>query len=183
MAETPAKKLETSAKKQQENSDKAPMPIDREAEHLEALLRHIKLVQDACLLLGQRLTKNGEVEFGKKLIADSLLHDNSKFYGIEWKYMRNGDKEENKEMFMLAIEQHVTTNEHHPEHWGGLDSMPRIYVAEMVCDLYARSTEFGTDLRAYVKEVFLPKHNISVNSKKYKEMKYFIDLLLEKPFK
>ena len=61
--------------------------------------------------------------------------------------------------------------------------MPRICVAELVCDIHARSAEKGTDLRAFVKDDFLPRHNVSAKGKVYKTMKYFLDLLLDKPFK
>jgi hypothetical protein len=38
-------------------------------EHLENLVRHIELVREAGLLLGKRLIRQGEEEFGRLLIA------------------------------------------------------------------------------------------------------------------
>jgi hypothetical protein len=49
-----------------------------------------------------------------------------------------------------AESQHVRTNTHYREYWGGVANMPEIAVAEMVCDWYARSQEFGTGLREWI---------------------------------
>jgi len=150
-------------------------------EHLESVVRHIRIVQEAALLLGKRIIRNGEEEFGRQLIANSMVHDQSKFSGIEWEFLRSGPSRENYDL-SIAHRQHVQTNTHHIEYWGSHSDMPRIYVAEMVCDLYARSSEMGTDLKEYVKKVHLKRHNIPKSGKLWKWMKEFMDLLLEKPF-
>src|SRR5712671_1729606 len=59
-------------------------------EHLDNLVRHIELVREAGLLLGKRLMRQGEEEFGRLLIARVFVHDASKFYGVEWKYLHVG---------------------------------------------------------------------------------------------
>src|SRR5450755_1045681 len=79
-----------------------------------------------------------------------LVHDASKFHGIEWEYLHKTG-EVPADRLQLAVEHHRRTNEHHPEYWGGIDNMPEIFVAEMVCDWYARSQEFGTDLRVWIR--------------------------------
>jgi len=147
--------------------------------YLRSVLRHIGLVQDACKLLGEKFIEKGEVDFGRILIANGFKHDNSKLYGIEWEYLNT---ESDPEKLRLAHHQHVTTNPHHPEYWGGVEQMPRICVAEMVCDLFARSTEFGTDLREWIKTEFVKKHSLSPNGKCYRAIKEFVDMLLDKPF-
>ena len=38
-------------------------------EHLDNLVRHITLVREACILLGERLMDSGRLEFGRLLIA------------------------------------------------------------------------------------------------------------------
>ena len=149
---------------------------------VETVLRHVRLVQDACILLGTRLIDAGEEDFGRILIANGLCHDSSKFFGVEWEYLTRDEKENETALFAAAYKQHVLTNSHHVEYWGNIDLMPRIRIAEMVCDMYARSSEFGTDLRRYIKESFTKKHGMTVQSRKYKEMKYFLDLLLDPPF-
>ncbi len=150
---------------------------------LDRLLRHIENVKDGCIILAGRLLENGEDEFAKQLIANGYVHDNSKFSGIEWEYLHDDMKESETEKFLLAAKQHVKTNQHHPEYWAGIENMPRIYVAEMVCDWRARSSEFGSDIWEWVKEKAMKKFDFSCQQKVYKEIKEFLSLLLEKPFK
>jgi hypothetical protein len=167
---------------------------DFDYEHLESVVRHIRLVQDACLLLGKRLIRSGEEKFGLNPIANGFKHDQSKFHGIEWKYLtresaagggheeHEGQKRE-KEMFFHALNSHQNSNEHHPEYWQDISDMPRIFLAEFVCDTFARSTEMGTDLRKWIKEEASKKYGFSLHGKTYKQIKYFLDMLLDPTFK
>lgn len=152
-------------------------------DHLDSVIRHIKLVQDACLLLGKRLIRAGEVKLGLHLMANGLRHDLSKFHGIEWNYLKADSLSHNKEMFYQALNSHQNSNHHHPEFWGGISEMPRVYLAEFVCDTFARSTEMGTDLRNWMKEEATKKYDFSLQGKVYKQLKYFIDMLLDPAFK
>lgn len=148
-------------------------------EKLEKLIRHIENVQEACQLLGKKLIEKGEINFGIRLIALGQVHDHSKFFGIEWDYLVDGDWNGEAK---LAAAHHNRSNLHHPEYWGGVELMPRIAVAEMVCDWYARSTEFGENIWDYVKKKALDRYDISPHGKVYKWIKEFLDLLLDKPF-
>lgn len=152
---------------------------------LKSLLRHISLVQEGCSVLAEKIIENGDEQLGIMLIANSMIHDNSKFYGVEWEYLTEQASltNEEKPLFDKAILQHIMTNPHHPEYWGGIDKMPRVYLAEAVCDWHARSSEFGTDLREWIKNVAIKKYKISSKGKVYKQIKEFVDLLLERPFK
>jgi len=152
---------------------------------IDNLNRHIDNVKDAARLLGKRLIESGEISFGKQLISNSMLHDLSKFSGIEWECLAKADPRTDSEgeNLRMAIHQHVMTNDHHPEKWGGVDEMPKLAIAELVCDLKARSSEFATDLRRYVKEVFAIYHNMSLRGKGYKIMKMYMDILLDAPLK
>jgi hypothetical protein len=150
---------------------------------LDTLLRHIHNVQSNCQLLADRLIEKGEADFAKTLIANGLIHDNSKFYGIEWEYLHQDVKESNPEAFLLASKQHVSINPHHPEYWLHISNVPRIYVAEMICDWSARSSEFGSDLRVWIKDKATKKFDFTVQSKTYKEVKEFVDLMLDPSFK
>jgi hypothetical protein len=114
-------------------------------------------------------------------VANSFLHDNSKFHGIEWIYLVPNPQD--KELLKVAVQNHSTMNPHHPEYWGGVAEMPDVYIAELCCDLHARSGEFGTSLKEYLQEVFMKKHNITTSMKVYRKIKYFMDLLLDEPFK
>ena len=162
----------------EDKKDDEPIKISEE-KHLKSLVRHIKIVQDAGQILGERLVDGGETEFGKILIANTLSHDQSKFFGVEWDYLRRG---EDADSLSKAMNQHLSTNRHHPEYWGGINEMPRIYIAEMCCDIYSRSTEMGTDLRQWIKGDAVQKYDMSLQGKAYKTIKFFIDLLLDDTF-
>lgn len=151
-------------------------------EHLENLVRHIRLVQEAALIMGQRLIESGRHEFGKNLIARGFEHDVSKFYGVEWDYLHVGPDVPSDKL-SEAVKQHVESNDHHPEYWGGIDHMPEIAVAEMVCDWYARSQEFGTSLRQWVETHATKKFGITKESAVSGQINTFVDMLLRDNFK
>jgi hypothetical protein len=157
-----------------------PPPKVHEA-RLKAVVRHITHVQQSCTLLGERLILAGD-RMGHKLIANGFIHDNSKFHGIEWLYLHDDVKDFEPQMFMAALTQHVRNNMHHPEYWDGIENMPSLYMAEMVCDWHARSSEFGTDLRSFIKDVATKKFDFKVSGKVYKEIKKFVDMLLDTAF-
>jgi hypothetical protein len=154
---------------------------------LSNLLRHIDHVRSDCLLLGTRLIEGGEEELGLKLIANGQIHDNSKFSGIEWLYLNDTefprvDPDPNREMFLAALQQHVTTNPHHPEFWGskGISDMPRLYLAELVADWHSRSSEQGTSLLDWVKDRATQRFKFSTSSRVYKELKELVLTLLDR---
>lgn len=156
--------------------------LQEELKQLSMLKRHIRMVQDSCELLAERLMDKNSAEayFSRLLIANSFLHDQSKFKGIEWDYLvRDADEEKLK----LAVKQHQDSNPHHPEYWGGIEHMPRIYQAEMVCDWYTRSNEMGSNLRDWIKKTAVERYKIPYQGKTYKAIKEFVDLLIDKPFK
>lgn len=156
------------------------MPLSPQ-EHLDNLVRHIDLVRGACLLLGKRLMARGHQEFGRILISRGFEHDVSKFSGIEWDYLHAG-RDVPLDELELAIRQHVRTNSHHPEYWGGFANMPEIAVAEMVCDWYARGQEFGSGLREWIANHAVEKFQIDLESEQYKWVQKFVELLLEDSF-
>lgn len=150
-----------------------------ESQHIDNLLRHLQLVRGATQLLGRRLMWHGQSVFGRLLIARGLVHDNSKFFGIEWDYLHAGN-DVPKDVLENAICQHQLTNQHHPEYWGGINKMPDIALAEMVCDFYARSQEFGTNLRYWINTTaaarYLPEPDCVA------KINHYIDILLEDAF-
>lgn len=155
----------------------------KDLDHLNSIVRHINKVRENCLVLSDRLIKNEEFTLAKDLLAVGLKHDVSKIENdIEWEYLR--DEFKDKPEFKLAFKSHLSSNPHHPEYWsGGISEMPRVYIYEMVADWKARSEEFGTDLRDWVKNVALEKYSIPTQGRVYKEIKHALDLLLDKPFK
>lgn len=161
------------------------MPTDLYLERLSSLRRHIANVQECAYLLGERLVKRGLVGdyiLAHDLVTNAHVHDKSKFDGIEWLYLHDEIKESEPEKFKLAWYQHVHTNEHHPEYWDGINNMPEVYIAEMVCDWKARSNEFGSDLRIWIKEQATKRFDFKPQGKTYKKIKEFVDLLLDPAF-
>lgn len=150
-------------------------------EHLDNLTRHINLVRDACLLLGKRLIERGRPDFGRLLIQRGFCHDVSKFSGMEWKFLHAG-KDVPWPVLEPVVQQHAETNDHHPEAWGGIENMPEIAVAEMVCDWYARSQEMGTGLRDWVIKEATPRFKIERSMSQWDWIQECLDILIENHF-
>lgn len=146
-------------------------------EKIEKVLGHIQNVQRNCYKLGLKLIKMGEVELGRNLIANGQIHDNSKFKGIEFDELFQGSP-----ILSDVIKHHSSTNPHHPEYHGGIKNMPDVYIAEMVCDCLARSSEFGTDIRDFFRKEATKKYGFKMNDRVGKRITYFLDTLLDKPF-
>jgi len=147
---------------------------------IDNLVRHIDHVRNNCLLLGERLIHLNN-PIGRRLIANGFIHDNSKFYGIEWDYLT--DTSNDPALMKLAVQHHNTSNAHHPEYWGNIEQMPQLYLAEAVCDWAARSSEFGTSLQVWIDQDAALKFGYVKDSEVYRRIMYFSDLLLDKPFK
>lgn len=167
-------------------SDRIRKQAEQTMDKIRRIARHIRNVQDNCLLLGEKLILNGELDLGKQLIANGYVHDVSKFYGIEFEFMAPGTnvvEEGAKVRLKLAVHQHNTTNKHHPEAWsGGIQDMPDVYLAEFCCDIKARSEEFGTSLREWIISDATKKWNFSDTDEIYKKIMKFVNLLCETPF-
>ena len=158
------------------------MNLALDDKRLKGIVRHIQMVQQEAFLLAERLSEKGEHNFAKQLLANSMLHDNSKFHGIEWMYLNDETKTKEPSNFQAALTQHQLTNPHHPQYWQNITDMPRIYIAEMVCDIKTRSDEFGTDIREWVKTTMTKQFKITVQSRSYREVKDFLELLLDPKF-
>ena len=155
-----------------------------EEKRLDTIQRHIHNVQENCEILSGKLYESGEKDLARILIANAQIHDNSKLKGIEWKYLHDDVKTDKPELFQAALESHWSNNEHHPEFWyGSIQSMPEVYLCEMVADWKARSSEFGLDLREWVKNKASKKYKFTLQSAVYKSIKRNLDLLLEPEFK
>ena len=145
---------------------------------IDKLIEHIDNVRQNCIKLGKKLIEKGEVYLGRELIANSFLHDNSKFRGIEYEYLFL----KRKKMLNIAVSHHQSQNPHHPEFWGGIQSMPPVYRAEMSCDICARAAEFGTSPREWLLSVATKKYGFAEKDDVFIEISGYLDMLLEKPF-
>jgi hypothetical protein len=152
--------------------------------HLDDLIRHITLVRNACVLLGRRLMARGRMGDwgdGLLLIARGHCHDHSKFAGIEWDWLHSGPNTP-KDKLELARQQHTATNDHHPEFSGGIQRMPRMAMAEMVCDWFSRSQERGSDLRQWIASEATKRYGFCDGDPVYKQIMEFVELLIIDPF-
>lgn len=144
---------------------------------IETVHNHIENVQRNCYKLGLKLIKMGQFELGRNLIANGQIHDNSKFKGIEFEELFFGSP-----ILMDVVKHHASTNPHHPEYWGGIKKMPDIYIAEMVCDCTARSSEFGSDVYQWFLHQATAKYDFIMEDEIGQRITYFLGILLEKPF-
>ena len=61
--------------------------------------------------------------------------------------------------------------------------MPELYIAEMVCNWKARSSEFGTDLREWMTTGAAKRFKYKANSSIHQKCLHYVDMLCDKPFK
>jgi hypothetical protein len=154
------------------------MSISEDLAKIDLVRSHIENVQRYTYRLGCKLIEQGNVELGRNLIANGQIHDNSKFKGIEFEHLFYGDP-----LLEDVRKHHVALNPHHPEHWGNIKEMPSVYIAEMVCDWYARSNEFGSDFRGWITYQATARFGFTIKDPLYKQIMEFVDLLLGNPFK
>jgi hypothetical protein len=169
-------------------SNKLKKEIDVSLSKVEHIIRHIKNVQDNCLLLGQRLIERGEINLGKMLIAQGLQHDNSKFFGTEWDNMNivpinSVDVDPVKLKRNLSVNHHRQTNSHHPEYWPhGIKEMPDIFLLECICDWKSRSEEFGNSLHDWIDSDATERFGFKKDGGIYNKIMKYVDLLCQTPF-
>lgn len=159
---------------------------DIDAKYLEHLLRHMENVRENCIVVGKHLIENGEVALGRSVIRNGICHDVSKLDGVEWDIRLFECKKQTKEQkhdLERAIGHHVSTNEHHPEFWNGIQNMPEVHVIEMVCDWRSRATEFGTDLRDWIESEATKRYKFDKNDKVYDLIYKYVNILLAPIFK
>jgi hypothetical protein len=168
--------------------DKKVEPIKPSLEEVEDFKRrllipweHCKNVRQSAKKLCLRLIEEGEFDLALKLAQRAQCHDTSKFSGIEFEYLTG---EQDKPKIKLGIQEHQSNNDHHPEYFtGGIKAMNSEQIAELCCDWVSRSSEQGTDLRKWIRDVAAVKYSFTPQSNVYKKIKYFVDLLLDPPFK
>ena len=149
-------------------------------EKIDKLISHIRKVQDNALILGKKLIEAGDLINGKMLIVNSMVHDLSKFSGLEYE---NLHKDAEKEDLKDAIFQHTSVNKHHIEFWGGADNVPDIYLMEFCCDTLARAQELASDYLNWLANDAAKKYNFTTKSKFYKKCVKYYNLIIDNPFK
>jgi hypothetical protein len=143
---------------------------------LKSLQRHIHLVQEAGIIVAMKIANEDEA-LGIEIMRLVQIHDNSKFYPLEFDnlWWRDNPK------FNDALRLHREANPHHPEyHKKGIAGMSDAQIAEMVCDWYARSCEFGTSFRFFISNE-APKR-WKIDKDKMNVIYRFANILIDKPF-
>jgi hypothetical protein len=169
--------------------EKKVEPTKPSLEEIEDFKRRLLIPWEHCMNVRQsakklclRLIEEGEFELSLKLAQRAQSHDTSKFSGIEFEYLTNNGADKNQ--MKMAVQEHQTNNDHHPEYFTeGIKAMNSEQIGELCCDWASRSSEQGTDLRKWIKEEATKKYNFTLQSNVYKKIKYFVDLLLDPPFK
>ena len=119
------------------------------------LIEHKKYILDSCHKMSKYLYKNGQEELSRELLKRAFVHDDSKLNDEELKNfleLKIKDKPFINANSMLneyekeRIQIHWKNNRHHPEYFDDIRDMEEIDIIEMVCDWYARSMQYGTDI-------------------------------------
>jgi hypothetical protein len=155
---------------------------DNYRKRLFSIVKHVNNVNEYAELLAERIIETAtcreDLNFARRLVQKVKKHDLSKFSGIEWESLQRKD-----DLLEIAIHQHQQTNDHHPEFFvNGITEMTELQLAEMVCDWKSRSTEFGSDLRTYIKDTATKRFGFTTRSAVYKKIKKYVDLLLNEKF-
>lgn len=156
--------------------------MDAELRRLNNLTRHLDHVRDNCNRLSAYFQEIGEPENAAEIVRRGYRHDHSKFSGVEWLWLNSEAREQNPAEFAAAVELHHQNNDHHPEYWGSIHYMPRPALAEFVCDILARSQEFGSDVWDWVLEVAMPRYGLTQDSPTYDQVVEFLNFMLERRF-
>jgi hypothetical protein len=144
------------------------------------IVDHIENVQVAAKKLAEALIEQGQYDLARRLLKRAYSHDNSKFIGIEYRFLY--ESSDDPHMLSMAVNQHRAVNDHHPEFYGGgVHDMSEEAIAEMVVDWKARSSEGATSLRDWVKNSATKTFGFSMSSKVGKKINYFLKLLLNEP--
>lgn len=123
---------------------------------------HKSYVMKSCEKLAKYLDNQGAVWHAQKLREKAKVHDDSKISCedelhalsriINDQTTMHDAKRQLSPIKKDAIKLHWKHNDHHPEHWGSPEDMPKLAILEMCCDWHARSTQKGTDFLGYVNE-------------------------------
>lgn len=133
--------------------------MDNTYEHIMDTLTHKQYVLVACSNLIKYLIENNRQDDAIQLAIRCGNHDNSKLSDEELYLFaklplkRDTLKDPNKKLndnVLNVTKIHWKNNSHHPEHFNDYHQMSEIDIMEMVCDWYARSLEYGTNLLNFV---------------------------------
>lgn len=144
---------------------------------LNSIIRHIKRVEDNCNIIAQKLWETN-YPFALEMVRRGRIHDASKLEDFEFKYLWK-----NSLKFEEALKHHHSLNSHHPEYYqNGIYGMNEADLAEMVCDVLARSQEFGSDIKEWLFIEAPKRYGFEGDLELIGKLKYYLDLLLTPKF-
>ena len=129
-------------------------------EHIKDTLLHKKFVMEAGIKLIDYLFEQNRSQDAIALASRCSCHDDSKLGPSEMQEFLKLPNEGLNMKFAdmpLAdnisnlIRVHWANNRHHPEYFQDYHEMTELDVIEMVCDWYARSQQYGTNFKEFVK--------------------------------
>lgn len=129
-------------------------------EHIADTLLHKEFVMKAGRKLIDHLYEIGRDDDALELARRCAVHDNSKLEDEEMQSFLNLPKEgetmKNANAIMPEavqnfIKLHWKHNRHHPEYFADYREMNELDIMEMVIDWYARSMQFKTNFKEFVK--------------------------------
>ena len=89
-----------------------------------------------------------------KFSPDEFTEYREHFFPVDEINIPDEVKQKSKELFKCACKKHYMRNPHHPEFWhdedGTKHKMADIYIAEMICDLWAMSIKFNNTPLEYI---------------------------------
>lgn len=153
---------------------------------IEDTIIHKKYVLDSALKMFHYLCAQGKDELGLELLKRATVHDNSKLEDDElFLLSRVSDRHEaftdpqytlnDKQKAM--IQEHWKRNPHHPEYYEDSSQMSELDILEMVCDWYARSMQYGTDLLEFART--RQENRFHFNKEMYKKVIRYCKILVK----
>lgn len=136
------------------------MDNDRYQFIINDLIEHKKYVLESSKRMSQHLYEKGDYELAKEILKRAFVHDDSKLDDDEMEKfleLKIKDKSFKNANSMLndyekeRISVHWKKNRHHPEYFDNVEDMKEIDIIEMVCDWFARSMQYGTDIVEFAK--------------------------------
>jgi len=154
------------------NKNNGEMTLDKQASSIQTYMDDIErmyqdtfihktLVKYVCEKFAKYLEGEGYIEDAAELRSRAKVHDNSKILNktefqaltgiINDKSCLRDAKAALSSYKQDAIELHWKNNRHHPEYHEKVSDMSRIDRYEFVCDCYARSLQYGTEIMDFMK--------------------------------
>jgi len=144
-----------------------------EQQYLDNFITHKQLVLKYTTILGKHFLAEGNA-IGIRLIANGYIHDIEKFLPLSIKYFSKPGED-----CRLVSNRHYEKTQHHPEYWEGIQNMPELFLAEMVCDWMARSMEYKDDIFKWMEGPALKRYNFTKDDEVYNSIIKFINIINE----